>query len=156
MLNACIFFCSTAELPQRHYSWYQNWGWAMPLWYKGNKPTAYPSHPGTRPSLVSRPSMDIRRESWLSQQMGDLRRISRFSPMASEQLAELRRASYVSQQMAYEQYHQQKAYQHAAAGQMRRGSLQDYHPRAYSQPGVTTSPYHNLMSPQQQIPPYGT
>ena len=127
-------FCSTDEHPPRHYNWYQKWGWAMPLWYKGNKSAAYPSH------HAARPSMDIRRESWLSQQMDDLRRLSRFSPTPPVQQAELRRASQVSQQMAY---------QHATAGQMRRGSLQDYHPRAYPQSDILPSPYLHLMSPYQ-------
>ena len=136
----------------------------MPLWYKGNKPTARPSQHvprpshAPRPSMMSRPSMDIRRESWLAQQMNDLQRVSRFSPTAPEQLAELRRASHVSQQMAYQraaaeqmqQYHQQMAYQQAAAEQMRRATLHDFQPRpSYAQPTVHTSPYLHLMSPQQ-------
>ena len=81
--------------------------------------------------------MDIRRESWLSQQMGDLRRVSRFSPMASEQVAQLRRASYVSYQQAaadqMQQYHQQMAYQHAAAERVKRASLQAQNLMAYQQ-----------------------
>ena len=61
--------------------------------------------------------------------------------MTPEQLAELRRASHVSQQMAYQraaadqmqQHNQQLAYQHAAAMHTKRASLQAQNPMAYPQ-----------------------
>ena len=79
--------------------------------------------------------------------------------MASEQVAQLRRASYVSYQQAaadqMQQYHQQMAYQHAAAEQMKRASFQAPNLMAYQQQeteqlGLQGRSNHNGIYPNQR------